>query len=252
MWQRPWDAVGGYDMTIWKMAGLTDPGRTRERNEDAIAWQVEQGWAVLADGMGGHQAGDVASAMAVEQISEQLKGCDGCDIQKSLQEAVVQANQAIYRQASQQAHLHTMGTTVVAVGLQDKTLHYAQVGDSRLYRLRDGRLQQITRDHSLVQELVDEGILSAEQARKSEQKNLITRALGLESTVEVTMGMETIQQGDSYLICSDGLSDYLDEAALTTLLANDSLPEVTKTLVAAANEQGGGDNISVIVIRIWE
>ena len=236
-------------MAAWKMAGLSDTGRVREHNEDAIAWNGEEGWAVLADGMGGHHAGEVASAIAVERISEQLKqGRDAA----TLQAAVTQANAEIYQQAHAQPRLHTMGTTVVAVAFNNDQLHIAHVGDSRLYRLRGSALVQLTRDHSLVQELVDEGMMDAEQARNSSQKNVITRALGLESQVEPESGEDSPLTEDTYLLCSDGLSDWLRDEEIVPLLAGDALPEVARALVEAANERGGGDNISVIVIRVWD
>ncbi len=236
-------------MAAWKMSGLSDAGRVREHNEDAIAWDAEQGWAVLADGMGGHLAGEVASAIAVETISGELKRAVGARV---LQRAVEQANAAIHQQAMAEPRLHTMGTTVVAVSLQEGRLDCAHVGDSRLYRLRNGELHQLTRDHSLVQELVDEGMMDVEQARTSGQKNVITRALGLESTVEIELSTDLTRSNDCYLLCSDGLSDRLRDEQIATLLAGEVLPEVARALVDEANEHGGEDNISVIVIRVWE
>ncbi|MDH5785975.1 MAG: Stp1/IreP family PP2C-type Ser/Thr phosphatase [Chromatiales bacterium] len=235
-------------MSAWKMVGLTDTGRVREHNEDAIAWNAEQGWAVVADGMGGHHAGEVASAIAVETIGEMLRQSRASQM---LQRAIEQANLQIYAHATSDPEIHTMGTTVVALALEEGRLHYAHVGDSRLYRLRDGELTQLTRDHSLVQELVDEGMLEAEQARNSPQKNVITRALGLDSGVAVDLGDEAVVDDDCYLLCSDGLSNYLMDEEIATLLAGDALPEVVRALVDAANERGGDDNISVIVVRIW-
>ena len=236
-------------MAAWKMAGLSDTGRVREHNEDAIAWNGEQGWAVLADGMGGHQAGEVASAIAVERIGERLQQRHDA---ATLQAAVEQANGEIWQQAQAQPRLHTMGTTVVAMVFDGEVLHVAHVGDSRLYRLRGGELAQLTRDHSLVQELVDEGMIDSEQARGSSQKNVITRALGLEAEVEVALGEDNPQADDTYLLCSDGLSDRLRDEEIAPLLAGEALPEVARALVAAANERGGEDNISVIVVRVWE
>ncbi len=224
----------------------------REHNEDAIAWNSEQGWAVLADGMGGHQAGEVASAIAIEVIGGRLQAAEHTGPAALLEAAVVSANRVIHQQASAQSRLHAMGTTVVAVGLQENCLCCAHVGDSRLYRLRGEELVQLTRDHSLVQELLDEGMIDAEQARTSEQKNVITRALGLEQEVEVELSVDVTQCNDSYLLCSDGLSDRLRDEEIAPLLAGDALPEVVQGLVAAANERGGEDNISVIVIRVWE
>jgi protein phosphatase len=245
-------------MATWKMAGLTDTGRVRAHNEDAIAWDAEQGWAVLADGMGGHLAGEVASRLAVEVISGQLRaaqettGVDNGEAAAALQGAVALANHAIHEQATRLPRLQTMGTTVVAVRLQGHHLYCAHVGDSRLYRWRDGVLQQLTRDHSLVQELVEEGMLDAEQARTSAQKNVITRALGLEGGVEVALGEERLRDGDGYLLCSDGLSDRLRDEEIAALLTGEALPAVAQGLIDAANEHGGEDNISVIVIRVWE
>lgn len=239
-------------MAAWKMAGLTDRGRVREVNEDAIAWDAEAGWAVLADGMGGHQAGEVASTLAVEIIADGIKGADGAHRATVLERAVKQANITIFQQSDDQPRYFAMGTTVVAVDLDADRLLCAHVGDSRLYRLRDGELQQLTRDHSLVQELVDEGMINPEQARTSAQRNVITRALGLEPTVEVEMHEEQTRTGDSYLLCSDGLSNMLRHEEIAALLAVDALPEAVAGLVEAANENGGEDNISVIVIRVWE
>ncbi len=239
-------------MSAWKMAGLTDAGMVREHNEDAITWNAEQGWAVLADGMGGHNAGEVASAIAVETISEQLGGLSGDADALVLQQAVEMAHRQIHQQAATQPQLQAMGTTVVALRLQGQTLQYAHVGDSRLYRLRHGELVQLTRDHSLVQELIDEGMLSAEQARSSGQRNVITRALGLEAMVEVALGEDGVLDGDSYLLCSDGLSDRLHDEEIAAIMGGEALPEVARSLVDAANARGGEDNISVIVIRVWE
>lgn len=235
-------------MVTWKMAGLTDTGRVRSHNEDAIGWDAEQGWAVLADGMGGHQAGEVASAIAVEVVGAQLSA-GGAGV---LRQAVEQANGAIHAEQEHQPHLQVLGTTVVAVALQGAGLQCAYVGDSRLYRLRGGVLQQLSHDHSLVQELVDEGMLSDEQARRSTQRNIITRALGLGGSVEVALWQGEVFPGDNYLLCSDGLSNMLRDAEIATLLAGESLPAVAQGLIDAANARGGEDNISVIVIRIWE
>lgn len=239
-------------MATWKMVGLSDTGQLREHNEDAVGWDAEQGWAVLADGMGGHQAGEVASAIAVEVIGDELRAVADSGGALPLQGAVELANAEIHRQAQQQPRLRTMGTTVVAVLLQGERLYFAHVGDSRLYRLRGGELQQLSHDHSLVQELVDEGMIDAEQARSSGQKNVITRALGLESQVEVAMGEAELLPGDCYLLCSDGLSDRLRDEQIARLLDGESLPQLAQGLVDAANTAGGEDNISVIVIRVWE
>lgn len=238
-------------MVVWKMVGLSDAGRVRRDNEDAIAWSAEQGWAVLADGMGGHLAGEVASAIAIEVIGGCLADLKATAVgaEESLRAAVEEANRLIYQRAHTELNYHGMGSTVVAVVVQGERLTCAHVGDSRLYHLHDGELTQLTCDHSLVQELVAEGMLSAEQARISPQRHIITRALGLASSVGVTLLQLEVKRGDSLLLCSDGLSDKLPEETIAALLATGSLPAAAQGLVDAANNRGGEDNISVIVLR---
>lgn len=234
--------------------GVTDRGRVRERNEDALAWSEEGGWAVLADGMGGHMAGDVASRIAVETLTESLGEAPAPQpeqAEQALADAVAEANRRIHAQARGDARYHNMGSTLVAAMVSGDRLVSAHVGDSRLYRYRQGDLLQLSRDHSLVQELVDEGMLSREEAATSQHKNVITRALGLEERVEVELMQHSLQHGDTYLLCSDGLSDKLDEELLQRLLQRQGKPpEITQALVDEANARGGEDNISVIMIRM--
>ena len=234
-----------------EMCGLTDPGEVREGNEDAIRWNASAGWAVLADGMGGHMAGEVASAIAVETLEQFLDALISEAIpDEVLREAVSEANRRIHEQAASDIRCHNMGTTIVAMLVRDATLHCAHVGDSRLYRYRNGELLQLSHDHSLVQELVDEGMLSIEEAAESSHKNVITRALGLEATVEVDILQQPVQVGDCYLLCSDGLSDKISNEELAGYLAEEELEAITHTLVTEANRRGGEDNISVILVRI--
>jgi protein phosphatase len=234
-----------------EISGLTDPGEVREGNEDAIRWNASAGWAVLADGMGGHMAGEVASQIAVETLEQYLDALDTDTVADvALRDAVDEANRRIHTQAVTDIRCNNMGTTIVAMLVQDGTLHCAHVGDSRLYRYRDGELLQLSHDHSLVQELVDEGMLSREEAAESTHKNVITRALGLEATVEIDILQQPVQAGDCYLLCSDGLSDKIPDEELAAYLAADELDAVTQTLVAEAKRRGGEDNISVILAKV--
>lgn len=234
-----------------EMSGLTDPGEVREGNEDAIRWSAVAGWAVLADGMGGHMAGEVASRIAVETIEQHLDAADTSTMaDEVLREAVDEANRRIHTQAVTDIRCNNMGTTIVVMLIQGGTLYCAHVGDSRLYRYRDGELLQLSHDHSLVQELVDEGMLSREEAAESSHKNVITRALGLEASVEIDILQQPLQAGDCYLLCSDGLSDKIPDEEIAAYLQADDLDAMTQTLVAEAKRRGGEDNISVILARV--
>ena len=238
---------------VLAMSGVTDTGRVRDHNEDAIRWDVPGGWAILADGMGGHLAGEVASAMAIESIARRLDGFEagGAEqVREALQEAVAAANRAIHAQAQADIRCHNMGTTVVVTLFHDDMLSCAHVGDSRLYRLNADGLVRLSHDHSLVQELVDEGFLTPEEAAASVHKNVITRALGLQDTVEADVLQLPAAPGDLFLLCYDGLSDKIPESELAHFLEDGALDGVARQLVDEANARGGEDNISVILIRI--
>ena len=240
--------------------GLTDVGRVREHNEDAIDWDTERGMFILADGMGGHNAGEVASALAIESIKHALYDVltpevidsEIVDYNDALYEAITYANTEIYEQAQDNPDYTGMGTTLVMSLIHNGKALIANVGDSRLYVHNDSTLKQLTTDHSLVQEMVDNGYLSVEEAYSAVSRNLITRALGIAEEVEVDLIEHEIQPGDVFLICSDGLSDLvLDDEISTILVKNQgSLNDTAKELVAAANERGGKDNISVILMTM--
>jgi serine/threonine protein phosphatase PrpC len=234
------------------MSGVSDKGRVREHNEDAIRWDALGGWAILADGMGGHLAGEVASALAIETIASRLSVFmedEPALAQVTLREAVVEANRAIHAQAQADICCHNMGTTVVAVLCHDGWLSCAHVGDSRLYRFNAEGLALLSHDHSLVQELVDEGFLSREEAAVSVHKNVITRALGVQEAVDVDVLQVSVAPGDLFLLCSDGLSDKIPDSDLAHYLGDGGLDSMAHQLVAEANERGGEDNISVILLR---
>ena len=248
-------------------AEITDTGRVREHNEDAIGSVPDLGLMVLADGMGGYNAGEVASGIAVQIVTELAtlgagrESRDDIDPHSGmmrqsivLRDAVYRANKIIYQTAQSQTHCEGMGTTIVACMYYDNKVSIAHVGDSRAYRLRGGELDQITLDHSLLQELVDRGFYSEEEAQRSTNRNYVTRALGVEPTVEVEVHEHDVLPDDIYLLCSDGLPDMVedDDIHLTISTFNASLEVVGQQLIDLANDHGGRDNISVMLAQVKE
>lgn len=247
------------------VAGLTDTGQVRDHNEDCIGHRSDLGLLVLADGMGGLKAGEVASAMAVEVVTAELEAelkevtsgrhdeTTGYALESlAVGRAVTKANASIFGVAQSQPQCAGMGTTLVVVLFHDNRLTVAHVGDSRLYRLREGRLEQVTADHSLVQELVDRGFYTPEEARHAANKNIVTRALGIGEEVNFDMKEEVALVGDTYLLCSDGLNDMIEDAEIRTILVENrgNLEGAAQELVRAANAAGGRDNVSVLMARI--
>ncbi|MCK9532038.1 MAG: Stp1/IreP family PP2C-type Ser/Thr phosphatase [Gammaproteobacteria bacterium] len=236
------------NIRIW---GVTDPGRQRQRNEDAIVWDESRGFAVLADGVGGQNAGDVASGLVVSILDARLRADPAGEPEQHLAAAVHEANAQIHSRAAANAVYAGMGSTVVAVQFLGRELVVAHVGDSRLYRWRAGALERLTLDHSLVQEMVSGGFMSAEEARASGHRHVITRALGSASAVDVEVQRHDLRSGDRLLLCSDGLNDLADDAEIAVVLARGMPPEVAALdLVALANEKGGSDNVSAIVVDV--
>ena len=244
-------------MTI-ELRAAVDPGRARSNNEDSVATDEDVALAVLADGMGGYNAGEVASSMATSfihtELGRWLREASGlasdADVKRAMDICVDNANRAIFNAANANPQYAGMGTTLVLAVFREERMLLGHVGDSRCYRLRHGRLQQITRDHSLLQEQIDAGLITPEQAAFSANKNLVTRAVGVEDTVMLEIHQHDVHAGDVFLLCSDGLSDMLDDAGITqVLLAHESLEAVCNALIAAANDAGGKDNISVILAR---
>lgn len=248
--------------------GRTHEGQVREHNEDYISDNVTLGIAVLADGMGGLNAGEVASSMAVHLLMEELIAyrLENSPLPAELghaesempmearvvQKAVEMANDAVFHTSQTQPQCKGMGTTIVASLFYDNKLSVAHIGDSRVYRFRDNVLDQVTKDHSFVQELIDKGLFTKEEARASDKKNVVTRALGVAPFVEVECHEYEAQVEDVYLICSDGLHDMVPdrdiERAFIELSRN--LPELAGYLVELANANGGKDNVSVILIHV--
>lgn len=246
---------------------MTDVGKVREHNEDAIGANLSTGLLVLADGMGGYNAGEVASGIAVKTVLELVsEACAREDREAQepetglmrqsivLRDAVARANKIIHQTARSQPQCEGMGTTIVACLFFDNRATIAHVGDSRLYRLRNGRFEQITMDHSLLQELVDRGFYSPEEAARSTNRNYVTRALGVEPAVEVEIHEVDAQPNDIYLLCSDGLCDMVEDEdihlTISTFGAN--LETAAKQLIKLSNDQGGKDNISIILVNVLE
>ena len=244
-------------------AAQTDVGLKRSHNEDAIALCPENGLAILADGMGGYNAGEVASDIAInvikQVVDEELHGFLSMliahkpdDLMDILVHAITAANIAILQSALDNPQYFGMGTTLVTTLCYRTSLVVAHVGDSRGYRLRDGQLIQITHDHSVVQEQIDAGMISAESAQTSDIKNLVTRAVGVAIPVDVEVHHYQLQADDVYLLCSDGLSDMLSTQQLQETLQNAqlSLQEICAELILLANQAGGRDNISVVLFKV--
>ena len=247
-----------------EISGLTDAGIVRDHNEDAIGSAADIGLVILADGMGGHNAGEIASEMAVSSIVDALHNSIPHTHTATIDEesgfshgtllihdAIQKANREIHEAANDQPHCQGMGTTLVAALYYEDRVTVANVGDSRLYRVRSNQLEQVTTDHTLLQELVDRGFYTKEEAEASLNRNVITRALGTEPTVQVDLQEEIILPGDLYLLCSDGLNDMIsDEKILTTLrMFGGNLDKIGEELIRQANAAGGRDNVSVILVR---
>lgn len=239
------------------MAGMSHPGQIRGENEDCFVTQPELGLAVLADGMGGHQAGEIASRMAVDMISSHFQTPpdtatppDGNTIARAIQ----LANTAIHDAANARPDYQGMGSTVVVALFSGDHLYIGHVGDSRVYRLRDHALVQLTKDHSVVQELVNRGLFTPEEARQSLAKNLVTRALGTDAVIDAEITDTIAHPGDIFLLCSDGLTDVVTDRQINEILdtASANVEAAAGRLVECANAQGGPDNISVVLAHLGE
>jgi len=254
-------------MIAYEMHALTDVGVRRDHNEDCVAVFPEHGLAVLADGMGGYNAGEVASAMAIDVIGDYIKSASLDTVREQInaqtgyteysvlvRQAVEAANEAIHRTANTKDECAGMGTTVLVAALYGDRITAAHVGDSRMYRLRDRKLSHVTEDHSLIHEQVRRGLLTPDDARNSRIKNLVTRALGVDSGVEPDLVEDMVRVGDIYLLSSDGLTDVVSDEAIGHVLIeqHSHLPKAAKLLVSMANKAGGPDNISVILVKVVE
>jgi protein phosphatase len=248
-----------------EIVGQTNPGMVRSHNEDSITFDADYGLAVLADGMGGYNAGEVASGIAVSVLSseirhhldtvrpEQRMAGSHEDVGVALlRDNVKKANLSIYNAAQSQPQYAGMGTTVVAGLFYDNRVAVVHVGDSRLYRLRGETFETITRDHSLLQEQIDSGVLSKELARLSQNKNLVTRAVGIDTEVKPEVHVYDVAVGDIYLFCSDGLNDMVEDEDIgaTVQMLQGNLALAVNQLIEQANDNGGRDNVSVILVKV--
>jgi PPM family protein phosphatase len=246
---------------IYQFYSHTDPGLARDNNEDSVAFDAATQLVVLADGMGGYNAGEVASGMATAFIKSELsrwlsqvgKSANAREVRRALEICVDNANRSIFNAANSNPQYAGMGTTLVVGVFHDTRLMLGHIGDSRCYRLRGDEFLQITKDHSLLQEQLDAGLITPEQAQTSLNKNLVTRALGVEDSVPLEVNEHRVEPGDMYVMCSDGLSDMVDDAVIAHILKSaDSMEQKAQALVAAANAAGGRDNITVLLMHAQE
>jgi protein phosphatase len=238
-----------------RWAALSDIGLQRARNEDAFLVVPERSYAVLSDGMGGHRGGDVAARIVIDTVRDELcrrpVGSGAEASASALRAAVLAANDAVLAAAAEDRGLTGMGATVVAASLCADGLVFANVGDSRLYRYREGRLEQLTHDHTMLQELVDGGMISPEQALRTPFRGMLTRALGVEPEVLVDVRQTDLRPGDMLLMCSDGLTDMVDDDEIAVMLAaGGDVDDRAAALVAYANAGGGRDNITVVLAAV--
>lgn len=247
-----------------EIVSQTHSGMVRSHNEDSVVYDASCGLVVLADGMGGYNAGEVASGITITVMAAEIKnGLDNIRPEDKnengedagvvlLRESVRKANTAIFSAAHSQPQCAGMGTTVVSALFYDNRVAVAHVGDSRMYRLRGDSFETITRDHSLLQEQLDGGMITKEDARVSKNKNLVTRAVGIDTEVDVETHIHEVMQGDIYLLCSDGLNDMVEDEDIGTSLKmlQANLPLAATQLIEMANDNGGRDNVSVILVKV--
>lgn len=231
-------------------AALTDRGRKRPSNEDAYGLSLEHGVFVVCDGMGGAAAGEIASSLAVEEVMRALTGSAGAPLPQAAEQAIEAANRAIFSRAQRNPRLSGMGTTLVALIARERRVWVANIGDSRCYRLRGRKLDQLTSDHSWVDEQVRMGNMTDSEARRSQFRNVITRALGTQGSVTPDILEIETEPGDLFMLCSDGLTRELNDPLIESLLSIDlALEELCDRLVNAAKKAGGHDNITCLLVR---
>jgi protein phosphatase len=250
---------------VLEIASATDPGMVRSHNEDSVAADAANGLVVLADGMGGYNAGEVASGMATTVIVTEMQQAltkvqpheldpkTGKQVALHLvRDQVLKANTSIYQAAQSQPQYAGMGTTLVVCQFYDNKVLVAHLGDSRLYLMRGSEFSQVTRDHSLLQEQIDSGLITPEQAKHAQHKNLVTKALGIDPSVEPEIHEYPVKPGDIYLLCSDGLCDMVtdEDIGLAVSTFGSNLKMAVSHLVQMANDNGGRDNVSVILVRV--
>lgn len=233
-----------------KSAGASKIGLIRQANEDRF--YIGEQFYIVADGMGGYKGGEIASTIAIDDVSTYLKSASRVG-EKTLRDAISVANKEILEKVSKEPHLEGMGTTIVVAYLNGDTLYWANVGDSRLYILRDGQLHQISKDHSLVQSLVDSGEIQPEDRMNYPKKNYLTRAVGVTKRLSIDTGHVTILANDKLILCSDGLTSYVDDETIKNILTSDEDEAIiVDKLISSVYEVGARDNITVIVSTVCE
>lgn len=245
--------IGGAKM---KIVAKTDTGKVRSSNQDSYAaGEIANGvaWAVVCDGMGGNAGGNVASTTAVKMISDHITSCyrdtmSSASIKNILVTALTNANLNIFDMSKANSQLHGMGTTVVATVIKDDTAYVAHAGDSRAYIISEDGIEQITRDHSVVQEMVENGQITAQEAKVHPRKNLITRALGVNEQIRIDYDEIKLNKNEVLLVCTDGLTNYVDTDDIYKVTSGGRYYEFADKLVELANNNGGGDNITVVVV----
>lgn len=238
-----------------KAFALTDVGRSRTTNQDYVYLSIDAVGAlpnllIVADGMGGHKAGEVASENAVMSVVKSVKNSKMKDIVSIMQEAIACANEELMNLSKSDIKYEGMGTTMVLATIIDESMYVANIGDSRLYLIND-EIHQITRDHSYVEEMVSIGELDKESARTHEKKNIITRAIGVVKGTEADFFEVQLNSGDTILMCSDGLTNMVDDEHIKSIIKNsEEVEDTVHTLIDAANENGGKDNIAVLLAKV--
>ena len=232
-----------------KAVGNSVIGMRRTNNEDAIYINEQKNLYLVADGMGGCNAGEVASSTAISAFVEAMENAENGETLDKMMSAIAQCNKKVYQKSRENVEFLDMGTTLVAVTVENEKMFIVHVGDSRVYLFRENNLQQITTDHSYVMELVKIGSITREEAEVHPKRNIITRAIGIREEVEADTVIEDVKQGDKILLCTDGLSNMVSKGEMTKILIEQcSTEEKVKKLVVLANEKGGLDNISLILI----
>jgi len=249
-----------------KSFGYSDVGKRRERNEDSFLINDERRLYLVADGMGGHLGGEFASKLAIRTIEEVVKALEDDpemtlpegeslkpgDYSNCLRFAIREASRRIFEKATEDQTLHGMGTTTVALLLRNNKAYIANVGDSRVYRIRGKKINQITKDHSLVSEQIRAGLMSADDSRAQRLKNIITRSVGFQEYVDTDVDIRAVRTGDKFLLCSDGLSNLLKDMEIRDIVLNNDLEIAVKRLIDIANERGGDDNITAILAEVTD
>lgn len=242
-------------MTALRIAMASDVGRVRARNEDSVASDPALGWALVADGMGGHRGGDVASSIVAREVTAALAAAISPEAgpesrQQCVEAAIQRANRAIFDQSNANLKLYGMGSTAVLAQVWGECVTVGHVGDSRAYLFRAGELRQLTVDHSLLQELLDGGMISAAEAKRAPGRGVLTRSLGVDPEVEVDVETHDFRPGDVILLCSDGLTEMVSDEQIRSVIdsADGDLAKVAARLVDAANGNGGRDNVSVVLM----